>query len=298
MFRKRKRKAKAKERLGSTAKAQLKKKKVVEEQNEEEDLEEQERQEAAFRRLQKRLKRRKMNDGLTFSNVRKKESIDVLAPTVKSTRSAMPAEGVDQGATVKTEVHERFKRNDGKQTMQNGKELYTGLKDYMHKAQHQDKEGVGRTKRIGPLRAPANHQPTCIFDYNPSICKDYKETGHCGYGLSCKFLHDRTDYKAGWQLEKDWEAQQERRARQAKGEEVTDSESDYEITDDEELPFACHICREPFEDPIKTNCGHFFCKKCAMKSYKKTPGCRVCGENTEGIFMTATEIIRRQKKMA
>jgi hypothetical protein len=26
-------------------------------------------------------------------------------------------------------------------------------------------------------------------------CKDYKETGRCGYGDSCKFMHDRGDYK-------------------------------------------------------------------------------------------------------
>eukprot|EP00493_Phyllostaurus_siculus_P013173 UN13366 len=106
------------------------------------------------------------NEGLTFSNKREKaDDVNVSAPTVKSTRSAMPAEGMDQGATVKTDIHERFKRNDGKQTFQDGKEMYTGLKDYLHKSGHQDKEGVGRTKRIGPLRAPANHQPTCIFDY-------------------------------------------------------------------------------------------------------------------------------------
>lgn len=289
-----------KDRLGSTAKAQLKKQ-VEQQEEEDNDLEDEERQEEAYRRLQKRLKRRKMNDGLTFSNTRTKRKIDISqisAPTVQSMRSAMPAEGLDQGATVKTDIHERFKRNDGKQTFEDGKEMYTGLKDYMHKSGHQDKEGVGRTHRIGPLRAPANHQPTCIFDYNPSICKDYKETGYCGYGDSCKFLHDRTDYKAGWQLEKDWEAAQEKKARVAKGETVSDDESDYEISEDEETPFACYICRQPFEDPIKTSCNHFFCKKCAMKSYTKTPGCRVCGENTEGIFMAATEIIRRQKKMA
>ena len=42
----------------------------------------------------------------------------------------------------------------------------------------------------------------------PDICKDYKETGFCGYGDNCKFLHDRGDYKSGWQLEKEWDAKQ------------------------------------------------------------------------------------------
>lgn len=39
----------------------------------------------------------------------------------------------------------------------------------------------------------------------PDICKDYKETGFCGYGDNCKFLHDRGDYKSGWQLEREWD---------------------------------------------------------------------------------------------
>ena len=43
---------------------------------------------------------------------------------------------------------------------------------------------------------------TVRFDYQPDICKDYKETGFCGYGDSCKFVHDRGDYKSGWELDK------------------------------------------------------------------------------------------------
>ena len=44
------------------------------------------------------------------------------------------------------------------------------------------------------------------WDYAPDICKDYKETGFCGFGDSCKFMHDRSDYKFGWQLEREMEA--------------------------------------------------------------------------------------------
>jgi len=60
----------------------------------------------------------------------------------------------------------------------------------------------------GPIRAPSFVRSTCWFDYQPDICKDYKETGFCGYGDQCKFLHDRGDYKSGWQLEKEWEEKQ------------------------------------------------------------------------------------------
>ena len=30
---------------------------------------------------------------------------------------------------------------------------------------------------------------------------------------SCKFLHDRSDYKSGWQLEREWEANQGKEGR-------------------------------------------------------------------------------------
>ena len=54
----------------------------------------------------------------------------------------------------------------------------------------------------GPLRASTNVRMTVRFDYQPDICKDYKETGYCGYGDSCKFIHDRGDYKSGWEIDR------------------------------------------------------------------------------------------------
>lgn len=45
---------------------------------------------------------------------------------------------------------------------------------------------------VGPMRAPTNLRSTVRWDYQPDICKDYKETGFCGFGDSCKFLHDRS----------------------------------------------------------------------------------------------------------
>lgn len=42
---------------------------------------------------------------------------------------------------------------------------------------------------------------------------------------------------------------------------------------EEELPFACLICREPFGDPksphaaVVTRCGHYFGGSCAIKRY-------------------------------
>lgn len=55
---------------------------------------------------------------------------------------------------------------------------------------------------LGPQRVSGHVRTTLRVDYQPDICKDYKETGFCAYGDTCKFLHDRGDYKAGWELER------------------------------------------------------------------------------------------------
>lgn len=186
----------------------------------------------------------------------------------------------------------------------------------------------------GPLRAPSFLRATTTFDYQPSICKDYKETGFCGFGDSCKFLHDRSDYKSGAQMEKEWEEQQRLKKRKlmeleqfaaeqngGKASEEDDSALDNDgITDirllkkrmqssvsnedesleikisEEELPFACFLCREPFIDPVVTQCSHYFCRSCALERHKKTSRCAACDKPTFGIFNTARKLIRQQKK--
>jgi RING finger protein 113A len=121
----------------------------------------------------------------------------------------------------------------------------------------------------GPLRASAHIRVSARFDYQPDICKDYKETGYCGYGDSCKFMHDRGDYKSGWQMEKEWdEAEKARKMRLAAGEDAEEEGAnlnDDDDDDDDALPFACFICRNPFVDPVSTKCKHYFCEHCALK---------------------------------
>ena len=152
---------------------------------------------------------------------------------------------------------------------------------------------------FGPLRASSAIRTTFRMDYQPDICKDYKETGYCGYGDSCKFLHDRGDYKSGWQLDKEWEEKEKLRREQKQidkfiGEDAGGAEKEEEK---DNLPFACHICRLPFKDPVVTKCGHYFCEHCALKQHAKTKKCAVCEKATNGTFNVATEIIKKMKKM-
>ena len=163
----------------------------------------------------------------------------------------------------------------------------------------------------GPLRATTAIRASVRMDYAPDVCKDYKETGYCGWGDACKFLHTREDYKSGWEVEAEWQAQQKaqdeaikrkmERALTGKGEGSSSDEGEEGSGDEGDgLPFACLTCRLPWtqlSDPIVTPCKHYFCENCALKNHSKKKVCAQCGEPTHGLFNTAREIIAKTKKM-
>lgn len=169
------------------------------------------------------------------------------------------------------QAEESLKKNPSSASGSGSGEVYKGIHGYTdYKAGFRREHTVSGEKAggsHGPLRASAHIRLSARFDYQPDICKDYKETGYCGYGDSCKFMHDRGDYKSGWQIEKEWdEAEKARKRRIAMGGDGSEGEAEEEDDDDEEaLPFACYICRQPFVDPVVTKCKHYFCEHCALK---------------------------------
>ncbi|KAJ2701167.1 RNA-splicing factor [Coemansia sp. IMI 209128] len=175
-----------------------------------------------------------------------------------------------------------------------GETLYKGKKGYSSRIQARD-----GARKAGPFKAPSNLRATSVFDYQPNLCKDYKETGYCGYGDSCIFLHDRSTSKTGWQLEKEFEEAQQGVQRDNPKLWQVESDSDNEASsgragrkndDGKELPFACLICREPFTKPVVTKCQHYFCEACALAQYRKTPKCFACGAATAGVFKQAKNL--------
>jgi RING finger protein 113A len=90
---------------------------------------------------------------------------------------------------------------------------------------------------------------------------------------------------AGWQLDK--------LAETAKKDVNDEPDSD---SDDEDVPFACLICRKHYTDPVVTRCGHYFCSSCAIKRFAKTPKCLACGAPTGGIFNRADKILEKINK--
>ena len=255
-----------------------------------------------------------------------------------STYNAMPHE-YGGNATATTELNTEIDRDSRAILEKNiklqgtfteeDKGIYHGQAGYNNfiKKDIQQVGGNKYTGTQGPLRAPTFVRTTSRFDYQPDICKDYKETGYCGYGDSCKFLHDRGDYKSGWQLERDWDNAQAYKKRKLKeqlqkfGNEegisfiTTNKDNDNNNNDDtdylngddrhddidvetadkrkkknEDLPFACFKCRNDFKSPVITKCGHYLCGPCAvsLKNHK----CPVCGKSTGGLYSSADHLLQ------
>ncbi|XP_053308977.1 E3 ubiquitin-protein ligase RNF113A [Spea bombifrons] len=230
------------------------------------------------------------------------ESSKAITVSYKSSRSAKPVGPDDMGATATYELDTEkdkdaqaiFERSQKVQEELEGKEddkIYRGMHNYKKFVKPKD-TSLGNASsgmvRKGPIRAPDHLRATVRWDYQPDICKDYKETGFCGFGDSCKFLHDRSDYKHGWQLERELE----------EGRYGANDEENYEVSSDEEdLPFKCFICRDSFKNPIVTKCKHYFCEGCALQHYRKSQRCYVCNTQTNGVFNPAKDLLTKMEKL-
>ncbi|KAI8854477.1 hypothetical protein BC829DRAFT_380049 [Chytridium lagenaria] len=177
----------------------------------------------------------------------------------------------------------------------NGEEaegLYKGMngyKEYVNKKVEKTTQSNASKLRAGPLKGLTNVRISCRFDYQQDICKDYKETGFCGFGDSCVFMHDRGDYKTGWQLDQEWEEQQKQKAKEREKAVNDDGEENVEedVEEDDDLPFACPICGGDFKDP-----------NCAVKHHAKSSKCFICNVATGGVFNAARDLLSKiaQKK--
>ncbi|KAF4320349.1 hypothetical protein BBO99_00001259 [Phytophthora kernoviae] len=215
--------------------------------------------------------RRKLN---TFSTggVKKAKNV-VQTRLIESEREIVPQQYAGD-ATYETQIDTEKDRDaravmersikanqDGSADLDSGK-VYRGqaaYKSYVTKKESQ----IGMNKYTGtqgPIRAQTWARAISRFDYQPDICKDYKETGFCGYGDSCKFLHDRGDYKSGWQIEKEYaEKEKKRQQRLQEGRDPDEEDEDddkYVIKSDDEEQFACTICRGPFQNAVETMYVH------------------------------------------
>ncbi|KAF6225596.1 hypothetical protein HO133_009596 [Letharia lupina] len=262
----------------------------------------------------RRVKRRKKTAIVTASshNAPKKGTEDLSATKFAADRSAQISEtndatktsnwfdestpdaksllGTTRNGHVKPD-REAEPTNDG---------TYKGAAGYQSFIQ---KNPNAPTRTVGPVKAPTNIRTITVTDFAPDVCKDYKQTGWCGFGDSCKFLHAREDYKQGWELDKDWEKVGDKGK---KGGKAVKSLAEAEDSEEEDaalegIPFACIICKKAYTNPIVTKCGHYFCEACALQRYRKNPSCAACGAGTGGVFNGAKnlkKILDRKRERA
>jgi RING finger protein 113A len=153
-------------------------------------------------------------------------------------------------------------------------------------------------RQVGPQKSSTNIRTITITDYTPDVCKDYKQTGFCGFGDNCKYLHAREDYAAGWKLDRDWEMST--KGKKQGGTIVASANRDEKAKDDdgvdfallEKIPFACIICKKPYKSPILTKCATIF----ALKRYRKDPTCAACNAKTQGVFNGAKNLQKLLEK--
>ncbi|KAK5712910.1 RNA-splicing factor [Elasticomyces elasticus] len=250
-----------------------------------------------------RVKRRRKNgvqvassvlrkaDDLSKSSAFAADRTNIIATTDDATKTSA---WYTEASSAAAHAIATARANRENQLAENPEGAYKGSAAYGNHIQKDKEPG----KLAGPVKQPTNVRMITTTDFAPDVCKDYKQTGFCGYGDGCKFLHAREDYKQGWQLDKEWE--KVGKDKKAGGVKV-DEELDDEAKMLEGIPFKCIICKEDYKRPVVTRCGHYFCEKCAMTRYmkgKKTM-CANCGADTGGTFNTArklSELLERKRK--
>jgi RING finger protein 113A len=238
------------------------------------------------------VKRRKVNGhALKASTADQQRSTTALEGTTKYEANRDATIQANDDATKASNWYE----NDNAGDALGSKSLLGSTRSFSKPESLIEKDANAPERKVGPQKSSSNVRTITMVDYTPAVCKDYKQTGFCGFGDGCKFLHAREDYAAGWKLDKEWEMSN--KGKNPSGTVVASANRDGKKDEDgidltmlEKIPFACVICKQPYKSPIITKCGHYFCESCALKRYRKDPTCAICSAKTYGVFNGAKNL--------
>jgi RING finger protein 113A len=237
--------------------------------------------------------------------------IRVREPTPSESDSdSDSAKVVRPGDNAEKAFTKKRKREDtnGKDSTEKEQEDFDSLAALAEKPSDTAKEAP----KLGPVKSQSAVRMTTFTDYAPDVCKDYKKTGFCGFGDSCKFAHMREEFKQGWALDEEHDKANKNGTVKPSGTVISSAagrrqgisnDAERDLDDEEKerrmlekIPFNCTICEGAYKDPIVTRCGHYFCEKCAMDRYKRNPNCAICGAGTSGVFNYSRQLKDLLKK--
>lgn len=134
--------------------------------------------------------------------------------------------------------------------------IYRGMNSYAsHKMTTDDINNAEQAykKKMGPSRLNSTIKNSCRFDYVLNLCKDWHDSGYCPFGNSCLYLHDRSNVKTGWELEKDFEQAEKERWRRINNPDVAkkeDREKLLKTIEQYKPPTECPNCGKDFVSPV------------------------------------------------
>uniref|UniRef100_A0A146L3J3 RING finger protein 113A n=1 Tax=Lygus hesperus TaxID=30085 RepID=A0A146L3J3_LYGHE len=125
------------------------------------------------------------------------------------------------------------------------------------------------------------------MDFQPDICKDYKETGICGWGDKCKFLHERGEFISSVDVERQWIQRLEASKREAKLAALAKVQTDMH---------ECGLCRNTLQNAVTVECKHRFCEDCLLKILHSSTKCPICSHETHGVYVHMESFTHSNKR--